>query len=727
MIGRRFLAYFVAVTALLAVVTALYVRYSLGRAVDHSVARNLLFARSISQYLGARVEEDGKALEKVLAGIPDDVADAGELGPMLDAAGEGLLGRARVVILDGRGRVLAGNLEPNGLAPPRILLPALRRAREAPGNGPVVTDLWLAQGGKPRVSLVVADGVERATPRFAVAQVPLDSEDFLRVFGYFLVARRAALQLLDSEGTALFSTRADERFRSAVHGTFFVDKVRIGEPAVMTCHSCHEGRGEERVAERMVTTVAPVPHTSWAISVLENERDVYATMRELVLSSVGLVTLFFGGFAAFYVVLSHRVLRPMRDLARAAAAISSGQAQALPITGANDEFSVLARSFEQMQRRVSGPVPGAGTRRADPELVALLDEVIGGLTRLEAVKCAGLAVTRGGDAPILVARKLELRGPDPTSRILQELPAGRSWIALSDLARAGVEVVDAGGAEGFFVRELRAGDGDRGFLWIGVDDPGAATAAYLSPAIDVLARQVESLLERTRILERLRREHELKGKMLRRLFDAEDEERRRIARELHDETAQLLTSLLVHFETFPAASEPEKQDAALGLARRRVQDLLAGIQRLIQRLRPAVLDDLGLVEALRSLGRNVLAPAGVAFDLALDDDASETPVPPEVENAVYRVFQEAATNVVRHAAASRVQASLDRSREGIRASFEDDGKGMDLSWLSDATTGRGWGLLGMRERITQIGGSIRFSHGEAGGLRIDIEVPSHPA
>lgn len=173
-------------------------------------------------------------------------------------------------------------------------------------------------------------------------------------------------------------------------------------------------------------------------------------------------------------------------------------------------------------------------------------------------------------------------------------------------------------------------------------------------------------------------------------------------------------------ETLPDGNAAQER-ANLERAKALVQRTLDGINRLVRRLRPAVLDDLGLVEAVRTTAQNVLQSSGIEF--ALQVQGNDTGVPQDVENAVYRVFQEAATNVVRHAQATKVTLHLHFERDHLLGYIEDNGRGMDLRWLDDLAARPRWGMLGIRERIVQAGGSVAFSTPTGGGLRIAFEVP----
>jgi len=205
------------------------------------------------------------------------------------------------------------------------------------------------------------------------------------------------------------------------------------------------------------------------------------------------------------------------------------------------------------------------------------------------------------------------------------------------------------------------------------------------------------------------------------LLRAAELERGRIARELHDETGQVLTAI-----TFELA-ELERSLAGAGIstdgvdrARELTGRALESIRATARGLRPAVLDDLGLLPALRTLGEDFAGHAGVAVDL----DAAPLPGPlaPEVEVAVYRVFQEALTNVARHAGATRVDARLSAEGADLLLVIEDDGRGFRLE--PGAVPGAGHaGLVGMRERVVGAGGRFRIDSAPGRGVRLEVRLP----
>ena len=189
-----------------------------------------------------------------------------------------------------------------------------------------------------------------------------------------------------------------------------------------------------------------------------------------------------------------------------------------------------------------------------------------------------------------------------------------------------------------------------------------------------------------------------------RLLTAQEEERRRIARELHDEAGQTLTALKIELDL---AGQRE--------ASGRVALVLGQIRDLSELLRPQALDDLGLVPALRALVQGF--ERSTRLRVHLDTDMP-TDGPAEVTSALYRVVQEALTNVARHSGGTGAWVSLAQGADGVRLVIEDDGRG------ADGEPEPHLGLLGMRERVTQVGGTLRIGRAERGGLRIEVMLPA---
>jgi signal transduction histidine kinase len=202
---------------------------------------------------------------------------------------------------------------------------------------------------------------------------------------------------------------------------------------------------------------------------------------------------------------------------------------------------------------------------------------------------------------------------------------------------------------------------------------------------------------------------------LRAVVEAQELERQRLARELHDQTGQELISVLLGLKAVEDAAHPGERERALTRVREQVVETLQDVRRLAVELRPKALDDFGLVAALERLGETFRAQTGLALDL--EAQLWDERLSPEIETALYRMVQEALTNVTRHARARSVSIVLRRDRGAITAIIEDDGCGFDPG--ADCGTG----LQGMRERLALIGGKLKVESRPGGGTTLVASVP----
>ncbi len=204
---------------------------------------------------------------------------------------------------------------------------------------------------------------------------------------------------------------------------------------------------------------------------------------------------------------------------------------------------------------------------------------------------------------------------------------------------------------------------------------------------------------------------------LRRVVEAQELERRRLARELHDETGQALTSILLGLRSLEDALESEGSRTAAGELRDLVVSTLQDVRRLAVELRPKALDDFGLVPALERLTEGFAEQTGIAVDL--EAALVEERLPAEVETALYRIVQESLTNVIKHARAKRVSILVTRRRSSVMAVIEDDGEGFDPAQVGE----EGYGLVGMRERVALFDGRLQIESSAGGGTTLAVEVP----
>jgi signal transduction histidine kinase len=252
------------------------------------------------------------------------------------------------------------------------------------------------------------------------------------------------------------------------------------------------------------------------------------------------------------------------------------------------------------------------------------------------------------------------------------------------------------------------------------DEIGQLSAAFHTMASHVQARSDENL----RLSDSLREQNSLRGELLQRLITAQEAERRRIARELHDDLGQRLGGLGFHVQALDGmiAADPIRAREQLGPIRALIGETTSHMYDLIRDLRPSALDDLGLEAALSSLAQRVLGSRGIEY--RLQTNAAGQRMPPAIETTLYRVFQEAMTNIVRHSGASEVVITLARHDHILEATIRDNGCGFEPAAVkANDQNERGLGLLGMNERVTQCGGAITIASGPGAGTEIFVRVP----
>jgi two-component system sensor histidine kinase UhpB len=218
-----------------------------------------------------------------------------------------------------------------------------------------------------------------------------------------------------------------------------------------------------------------------------------------------------------------------------------------------------------------------------------------------------------------------------------------------------------------------------------------------------------------RMLSEHERHAEQMQQLSRQILQAQEEERQRLARELHDEAAQALTSLLVHLRLLERAHEPEKAQQHIQKLRELTAQALEEVRRVALDLRPTILDDLGLGAALE-WRVDEFTQAGVPL-ATIQIEGLERRLPRDVELVFYRVGQEALTNITRHAQARHVSISLRREDGTIRLEVVDDGLGFNPA-APPTCTPAGLGLLGMRERLAMIDGLLTIESAPGNGTRL---------
>ncbi len=259
-------------------------------------------------------------------------------------------------------------------------------------------------------------------------------------------------------------------------------------------------------------------------------------------------------------------------------------------------------------------------------------------------------------------------------------------------------------------------------LGVGLHQEGFSPADL--PLMRAVAASLSMAVENAFLYHEVKSRETLRGELLHRVVSAQESERQRIARELHDETGQALTALALGLK---AAAENLERDPRLAAKqldelRQQTSAALDALRRLVADLRPSQLDDLGLAAALRWYVDDYRSR--LAIDVAVKIRGTPRRLKPEVESVLFRIAQEALTNVAKHARASRVQVELDFGESLVSLSVTDDGIGFNpVHVLRPQAHRKAWGLLGMQERADLMGGRCHIISRPGHGTRIHVELP----
>ena len=222
--------------------------------------------------------------------------------------------------------------------------------------------------------------------------------------------------------------------------------------------------------------------------------------------------------------------------------------------------------------------------------------------------------------------------------------------------------------------------------------------------------------------EELKQKEEMRGRLLGKVISAQEEERKRIARELHDETGQALTSLMVGLKFIEDSSTNTQAKKQTSQLRALASQTLDEVHRLATELRPSLLDDLGLPAAIQRYTREYAAKMNIDVDSYISG-LDERRLPSEIEVSVYRIIQEALTNIAKYAKASQVSVVLRQRDSSLVAIIEDNGKGFDIDGIMSSKGNKRLGLFGMYERASLIGGNLTIESQPGNGTSVFLEVP----
>jgi len=296
----------------------------------------------------------------------------------------------------------------------------------------------------------------------------------------------------------------------------------------------------------------------------------------------------------------------------------------------------------------------------------------------------------------------------------------------SDSRVAHRELIVAEGLKAFICVPLRAKDKVLGVLNVASLMPRRFTTNDMQ-LLYAIGDQLGIAIEQARLYERLRAARERYRRLARQTLVAEEEERRRLARELHDETSQALSGLALQLQALVDMAEISgSQDREFIGRLKKVQSLVVQvhgeISRLISNLRPALLDTLGLIPAIRRYAETRLNPLGI--NVSVEIRGTEKHLPSEVESGLFRWVQGAVGNIAQHSRAENAAVVIEFQQEELFLRVDDDGQGFDVSKITNIEeSGRGRGVFSMKERVGFLGGVCSIESQPGKGTTVWARVP----
>lgn len=402
---------------------------------------------------------------------------------------------------------------------------------------------------------------------------------------------------------------------------------------------------------------------------------------------------------------------------------------------------------------LSKPDPESETKNKADDLVTLsrVSAAISGLTDLEAILRVGLdsvldimsgvvggimlideetktlsyRVYHGLSAKFAGEMRLHL-GEGLGGKVAQN---GKS-VLLEDISlepdAARLDLLSTEGLRAFICVPLRARDRVLGVMNVASHMPHQFTKDDLH-VLGSIGDQLGIAIEYIMLYEQLRKGRERYRQLARQILLAQEEERRRIARELHDETSQALTGLALNLQVLMETAETAgiqdtEFNARLNKAHSLAVHISTEVSRLIANLRPSLLDTLGLIPAIRQYAETSLTPLGI--NVSFEFRGIEGSLPLEVEVGLFRWAQGVIGNIVQHSQARNTTISLKREGDELVLCIKDDGKGFDVSQLTEVEeSGRGAGLFSMKERVRLLGGSCLVESQPGRGTTATAKVP----
>ncbi|MDP2719635.1 MAG: histidine kinase [Dehalococcoidia bacterium] len=562
------------------------------------------------------------------------------------------------------------------------------------------------------------------------------------------VGRSGYTEIVDGNGIILARTEPGSPpalYERSDHPAKFSQLIERREATVGTCHRCHE-ISSERLKD--VLAFAPLSVTSWGVAIRQTEEEALAPTRRLEqrLLIIGII-LFVSTFLAVWIIMQG-IIKPIRVLTTAAQKVASGDFSAVSPINRKDEVGRLSNAFYSMTRELAKSRDELLSRNEELSALNAIAETVNQSLALDDVLISAmqkvLEVTKTKSACVFlkntVTNKFETRSCiDPSNffKCQNTGTIGASCACYQVLQRGETLMVNDPSqcpmlAEEEVLKEnigcfvgipLKSKNRTLGVMNIACSKDHPFTENDFR-MLDSIGYQIGISMENSILYEDAKQKEKLKGQLLDSVINAQEEERKRVARELHDEYGQTLTGLIMSIESMENITLPEQHvfRERLNAAKNIVKGALTELRRLTLGLRPSTLDDLGLAATIRSYAKTHLEEAGINVDFK--SKGLNSRLATALETALFRIIQEAIHNIGKYAEARNVTITIEAGSETITATVRDDGKGFDVDEVfKTRINSKSLGLLGIQERVSLLSGTFEIKSVIGEGTTIVIEIP----
>ncbi len=560
------------------------------------------------------------------------------------------------------------------------------------------------------------------------------------------------VEVIDQNGTVIARTEPGPMltpFEKSDHSGRFADLIATGKPTRGLCHTCHVP--VEKVESRDLLAFVPLNVAQWGIVIRQSEAEALTPLREfrqnIVIFGSGLIALAF----LVVVITTRDLVSSIRMLINASEKMAKGDLSSPISSPRRDEIGILSQTFDDMRIKLKSSHEDLQQRTKELSSLLSVSETLASLddpgdldTTLYKALMKTLEITQYKIGGILLideekqslyyqvkhglskkySKKLYWRIGEGISGTVAK--TGKTIITddvSKDPRATHSDFLNLEGLRAYASIPIQSQDKILGVLNIASNEIHRFSSKDIR-LLEGIAGEIATSIENVRLQQEIQRKEEIRGELLREIMSIQEEERRRIARELHDETSQSLASLVANLEAVSSKLPPSEDKTKTKI--KELQSLsisiLDEINRLIYELRPSLLDDLGIVSAIKWLAENNLESVGINTTFKIIGNQRRLNY--ELESTVFRVIQEAITNIAKHSKAKNANIILHFKKNAICVNVEDDGRGFDVgNALTSKERPRGLGLIGMKERLELMNGTFNIhSSTRSGGTKIKIEI-----